>query len=216
METELQARPRSEDWRPWLLVWFRPRYTIRQFLDSAQPLRHSVAICMIAGTFNILQRALEKGIGGKTGIGELLPISVLTACTVGFLFYYLASVVLKVTGKWLGGQGTSADLRVALTRGVNAPAILLGLLWLLQLLALGKEVGAGDSMFDLYSFHDRLEFLFAVINLVLGIWFLIIAWKAIGEAHRFSAVKAFLSMLIPGVILVMLIAVATVVYSMVS
>lgn len=217
MEPELQTRPRSEDWSSWLLVWFRPRYTIRRFLDSERPLRHSVAISMIAGAFNALQRASERGIGDKYGIGELVPLSVLFGCAIGFVFYYLASMVLKATGKWLGGQGTSADLRVALTRGVNAPTILLGLLWLLQLLALGREVGAGDdSVFDIFSFRDRLEFLFAVINFILAIWILVIALKAIGEAHRFSAGKAFLCTLIPGLILVLAITVIAVIYSIAS
>lgn len=188
---------------PWWQIWIRPRNTIRAILESANPERHMILIAVLSGVINALNRTSIRNLGDQHSLTFIALLSLIGGSIAGIIGLYLTSAVLKITGGWLGGRGTYSDLRVAITRGVNAPATLIGLLWVLELILFGKEMFTTVTpRIDHSSTLSLTLLLISLLEVVLAIWVFVIACKSIGEAHQFSALKAFWSALIPGIILV--------------
>lgn len=202
---------------PWLSVWVRTRETIRQFLDSSNPTRNMIVIALLAGIVSALNQASSRGYLDNSSLGSLIFVVIAGGMIGGLVSLYFLSVVLQWTGGWLGGTGTSAELRVAITRGINVPAIMVGILWIPEILLFGQElfttemprVNASPLLTGLYYF-------LIVIEGILGVWSIFIALKAIGEAHQFSAWKALWSVIIPGIILVFIIFIIVIIASVAS
>ncbi|MDF2927568.1 MAG: hypothetical protein K0R57_6482 [Paenibacillaceae bacterium] len=187
---------------PWLSVWVRPRKTVRAFLDSAEPEKGMIPIAMLSGIINALNRASVRNLGDDTGLLSIFVVAILGGAFFGIIGLYLGSAIIKITGGWIGGQGEYSELRAAFTRGINVPTVLIGTLWVPELLLFGADMFTSEMpslagspvLYAIYCF-------FILLELVFGVWGFIISMKSIGEAHRFSAVKAFWSVLIPGGIL---------------
>ncbi|RCW44922.1 YIP1 family protein [Paenibacillus prosopidis] len=199
---------------PWLSVWVRTRETIRQFLDSSNPASNMIVIALLAGIVNALNQASSKGYLDDSSIGALIFVVIAGGMIGGLVSLYFLSFILKWTGSWLGGAGTSAELRVAVTRGINVPVIMVGILWIPELLLFGQELFTTEMpRVDASPILTGLYYFFLGIEVILSVWSIIIALKAIGEAHRFSAWKALWSVIIPGIILVFIICIIMIIAS---
>ncbi|OBZ11820.1 hypothetical protein A8L34_15945 [Bacillus sp. FJAT-27264] len=208
MNTELDLNntpPAKASLTPWLSVWTAPRRTIRGFLDSGNPRRNMIWLSMAAGFLSALGRASSKNLGDAMSLPTIFLMSIPAGIVGGLFTLYVGSFLLKIIGGWLGGQGSRAELQTALARGLFMPAVLLGLMWVPELLFLGKEMFTSE-MPSLESNMAALlvYFICVVLELVFGVWSFIITMKAIGEAHRFSAWKALLSSVMPILILLVL------------
>ncbi|MGM0883928.1 MAG: YIP1 family protein [Bacillota bacterium] len=202
---------------PWLRVWMRTRETIRHFLDSSNPTRHMIIIALLAGIVNALNQASSKGYLDDSSVGALIFVVIAGGIIGGLVSLYFLSIVLQWTGSWLGGTGTSAELRVAITRGINVPVIMVGILWIPELLLFGQELLTTEMpRMDESPLLTGLYYLFLGTEGILGVWSIFIALKAIGEAHRFSAWKALWSVIIPGIILVFIIFIIVIIASVAS
>lgn len=186
----------------WLTIWTRPRSTIRAFLESTHPKRSIIPLAMGGGVVYAINMASSRNMGDQMPLYMILLISLLVGSISGIIALYVGSFILKITGTWLGGEGSFGDLQVAIARGIAAPTILAGLLWVPELLLFGSE------MFTEYT--PRLEgslvlyilyLLLMLVEVILAVWSFVLSVKSIGEAHRFSAVKAFWSWMLPGLIL---------------
>ncbi|MFE4710532.1 MULTISPECIES: Yip1 family protein [unclassified Paenibacillus] len=208
MNTELDINntsPAKASLTPWLAVWTAPRRTIRGFLDSGNPRRNMIWLSMAAGFLSALGRASSKNFGDEMSLPTIFLMSIPVGIVVGLFTLYVGSFLLKIIGGWLGGRGSRAELQTALARGMFMPAVLLGLLWIPEVLFLGKEMFTSE-MPTLESNIAALVVYFTcvVLELVFGVWGLVITMKAIGEAHRFSAWKALLTCVMPFLILLVL------------
>lgn len=202
-QKDLQVNEEPKGIAPWLSVWTRPRDTIRQFLNSSNPTKHMIVIAMLSGVISSLNQASTKNQLDEMSWISLTIIIILAGMVGGIISLYLCSIILRWTGSWFGGTGTSVDMRVALTRGVNVVLILAGVIWIPELLLFGKEMFTADTpRIDDSAVLSGLLVFFSLIEVVLGIWGCIIGLKAIGEAHQFSAWKALWSVVVPVIILI--------------
>jgi hypothetical protein len=204
---------------PWFQIWIRPRETIRAYLNSADPGRGIIWLALAAGYLNGLDNASARNMGDKvTSMVHIYGGYAFGGVLGGLLTLFLGSWLLKVTGQWLGGQGTTPEVRVAIARGFFMPSILVGVLWIPQLLLFGSEMFTAETpVIDADPGLTALFYILMVIEFVLIVWMIVVGLKSVGEAHRFSAWRALAIVLISFVILLFaLIGIATVMSVIIS
>ncbi|WP_379133247.1 YIP1 family protein [Paenibacillus sp. sgz500958] len=196
---------------PWLTVWTAPRRTIRSYLESSDPGRNALWLSIIAGFSYSLNRASSNNTGDDMSLLMILLVSLIGGGIGGLLMFYLGSPLLRITGSWLGGKGTTPEIKVALARGVFMPSVLIALMWIPELLLVGKELFTAETPnMDSNILILVLYLLCIFVELVFGVWAMVVGLKAIGEAHRFSAWKALICMILPALMLVVLMVVLVV------
>ncbi len=192
------ARPPN----PWLMMFVRPRQTMRQILDGDST-RFVVALAMLGGVLTVLDRASFNGMGDRIAVSTIFAMAIPVGVLAGLIMLYLGGAVIQWTGSWFGGRGTVAEVRAALAWG-RMPFYWAGLLWLPYLGFFGGEV----FMSDLPSVMAQPWLLFVLINLAvlevgLGIWGLVTLVLAVAEAHRFPAWNS-LGSIVVGMVLVVI------------
>lgn len=103
----------------------------------------------------------------------------------GLIYLYVAGWLYKLTGSWLGGKGTFTDLKCAVGWS-QYPFILANI----------------ASFFGIFAVPNPwFQAFFGLINVILAVWGVVIFLNLAGEAHRFSAWRALLALII-GLILI--------------
>ena len=202
----VQTRPLN----PWLTMWLHPRATMRQILDT-DPTRLVIALAMVGGALNALDRASIKGLGDELSVPMIFAIAIPVGMIAGVIALYLGGALIRWTGSWLGGQASTGQVRAALAWG-RMPFYWAGLLWLPYIGLFGGEVFMGEMP----SVEAKPWLLFVLLNLavletVLGVWGLVTLVFAVAEAHRFPAwnslgsiVTAIVLVVVPLVVLTMI------------
>ncbi|MBB4826246.1 hypothetical protein HNO89_003505 [Sporosarcina luteola] len=190
-----QAAP--EKLNPWLAIWVRPKETIRYAIENI-PMGFITMLVAIVGIFDVLDRAVAKNLGDKIATPFIFLIALVAGPLFGILFWWIGSGIAYIFGKWLGGTGTYKDLRI--TYGiVNIIYIIGAVVWIPDLLILGS------SLFTDYVDGGIATVLWLMISsflsFVIVVWGFIALLFGVAEAHRFPVWKAFLTIIIPTVIL---------------
>lgn len=195
----------TEPSTPWLSIWTRPRATIRLIL-ATDPRRGVFRLAALWGIAEFLTLCSREGIGDTYSIPVLLALSLCGGTILGILGILVLTAVIAPVGRWLRGRGASAEVRAALA-WANVPAIWGLLLWLPRAALLGEEtfhplpaIVQGDPAALL--FYGFLQFLQVVITL----WGFAITLKCLGEAHGFSAWRAFVTLIVAGIVVILPIA----------
>jgi len=163
---------------------------------------HQVAIlAVLAGIGQALDRASSRNLGDALSLPVILIICAVAGPIGGFISLYVGGALLRWTGSWLGGQAYSEEVRAALAWS-SVPTVFSQALWIPELILVGKE------MFTSATPRTDANPLLAVfllgvvgVQIVLGIWALVILLKCLGEVHRFSAWRALVALLAGGLIL---------------
>ncbi|WP_162241903.1 YIP1 family protein [Paenibacillus sp. Leaf72] len=187
------------NWKYWFRVWIHPRQTVRHFLKHPGPFWPLVVIALFSGIFQFLDTGADNSWGNHIYLGLILLLAVLVGAPLGIGGLFLSGVLYKWVGSWFGGTATRHQMYIAFARGVLAPSVLIGLLWIPQFVLLGRGSFTDTLVYSggLASGLDlpggvlmTLSLLFAIIKIVLSIWVFIIMLHAVGEAHQFSAWRA--------------------------
>lgn len=199
------AQAASEPSTPWLSIWTRPRATIREIL-ATDPRRGIFRLAALGGISEFLSMCTREGIGDTYSIPVLLALSLAGGTVLGILGILIFTAVIAPVGRWLRGRGGSTEVMAALA-WANVPAVWGLLLWLPRAALLGGEtfhplpaIVQGNPQALL--FNGLLQFL----QVVLGVWGFAITLKCLGEAHGFSAWRAFLTLVVAGLIVILPIA----------
>jgi hypothetical protein len=124
---------------------------------------------------------------------------------LGFLKVYLGGGLAAITGRWLGGGATAEECRAAI--GWSAlPQIAALALWVPALAILGDEAFFKGTQVLTDSVALFATFVAVVVVWsALQLWSAVLRWKCLGEAHGFSAWRAFGADAIVVVVLVVLV-----------
>jgi hypothetical protein len=198
-----KAGPR-EPFDRWFSIWVAPRATIRQILDTNP--RAGVRTLVIAG--GVIE-ALGLPFTRRLTAVVPFPVALQTACAVvlvplfALIGLYFVGWLLSLTGRWLEGRGDSVAVRAAIA-WAYVPRIWSGLL-LLPLYILLAGGAYPDQAEDLSGnlLAGLVVGTIGFLEFVVAVWQLVILLKGVGEAHRFSAWRAFgallLSLLLLGI-----------------
>jgi len=189
---------------PWFSIWTQPRATIREILDT-DPRRHVLWLAMLGGFLSALGQASIKNWGDRLPLATILLLCAVGGGIIGGpLGLYLGGFLSRWTGRWIGGQATSEQLRAAIAWSY-VPVIWVGILWIPELALFGQEMFT--SVTPRMEANPSLAFVmigFGVLEIVVGIWTVMVALKCLGEAQRFSAWKALGNVLLALTVIVIL------------
>jgi hypothetical protein len=189
---------------PFFSIWIEPRATIRRIVDS-DPTRNVLALAAIGPAINSLISQWSAVINGTAHPSVLWPLwvafSVAIQAAFGILFLYIFAAVFRWSGSLLGGTATGVEVRAALAWS-QVPAIVAEIILLFALFA---GVPMPKMLPGRLPLIDPAFYKVMVVEGVLGIWGFIISLKCIGEVHRFSAWRAFLAILIPPIIVLVIV-----------
>jgi len=192
--TALSPPGPAEPLSPWFSIWTRPRATLRWILDSS-PRRHVKTLAMLGGVASGMAAA-------RTEIAaDLPPLAVLGGALLGgalggLIGVYLMGVLLRITGRWIGGRGDWSGVRAAVAWS-QVPAIWAILLWLPRVALLEGEVFHPDPA--AVQDHPASAIALMLIELTQGVaavWQFVVSLKCLGEAHSFSAWRSLLALIL--------------------
>lgn len=235
MSTEPEPSPRQL-FRSLSRVMVEPRATIRGILDSL-PDHFAVPLVIVAtisqylveDDFPRLVEKLRVVSVDVAGLIVLVSLAFVTIFTVAFFygFSFLASWI----GRLIGGTGTAEQIRSALAWGsvpwvwallYRVPA---RVIWGEPLIAVVHSSGDGTKLLEATAqplfFTSPIPhvdlfvpvLVFALLEATAAIWYLILISKCVGEAHGFSAWRAFGSLALS--VFIPLMAVLTVIFSVI-
>jgi hypothetical protein len=182
--TELATQP-----RPWFSMWSRPRATI-QSIVSRDPTHSVVPLAALSGISEALDKASTKSLGDSMDLPAIFVFAVVAGAISGVIGLYIFGYLLRISGKWLGGQSSSVNIRAAVAWS-SVPIIWALVLWVPELLLFGKDLftTAAPSI----TARPVVYFGFLSVELVVGIWSIVIFCKALGQVQAFSAWRALSS-----------------------
>lgn len=187
---------------PWLSIWLTPRLTIRRLLDG--PPRHREHILAIVVAFvDALNIAVVRDWGDRYAMSTILLIALATAPIRMVFYLYLYPALAWVTGRWLGGQGSIRDIRIA-TAWSFVPVFWLALLWIPQLVLFGDEVFKSEAPTIAASQWLTVGFYsFLLLEAIGTVWFVVVFLAALAEAQRVVFWRAIANVVLVGVVFVL-------------
>ncbi len=168
---------------PWFTMLTKPRAAIQQIIET-NPQKRVFLLASLWGIGHVILgnikfeslAAFLKGIGITVVLGSIIGIAGL----------YLSGWLVQKIGKILKGQGTPESVRAALAW--SAIPYLWGMLLLVPL---------GILMVSLMKSLVPVAF----ITTFIAVWSLVVVCKSVGQVQGFSAWKALLNLLVPGLVM---------------
>lgn len=168
---------------PWLQIWVHPKKTMRLILDT-NPRRIIIWLALIGGivsTFAWISYIWATH-PNLQDLNKTYPVIILLigGSAAGLIHLYVAGWLYRLTGSWIGGHGSFTDVKCAVGWS-SYPFILANSANILSLLS--------------FSFMWARIF-FGLLDALVALWGVIIFLNVLGEAHRFSAWRALLAVII--------------------
>ncbi|HZM69276.1 MAG TPA: YIP1 family protein [Candidatus Cryosericum sp.] len=190
--------PPQEPLNPWFSMWVMPRATMRQILDT-NPSRFVHLLAILVGIVEVMRSHLPNP-PFAFDLGVLLTVKAVVGALAGLFALYLWSMLIWMTGKWLSGKGNFIAVRAAVAWS-NVILIWSAMLWLPLIAYLGAEAFNLDPETILTEPSGLLLMIpLGLMAIVVGIWWLVVFMKCVGEAHGFSAWHSFGAFLIACII----------------
>lgn len=195
---------------PFTKIWTQPRAVVRQVIEEK-----STGFILLM----IVLAGFAVGLISTMGSEQAFPIlGILLGAVIIGPFGLVISIavgagIFFLLGKLFKGKSTYSEMFLAVLTG-QIPQI-----WLIPVVVLWMILFPEDYFLQpeemMPSVQEPLALVFLVILAVVSIWNFVIQCKAIGEAHQFSAWKAFIIIFIPSVLTVFIIAALFILFFMV-
>jgi len=192
--------PAQRTLNPWLAIWTRPRATIRQQVEH-DPEAWVLALVAMAGVGQLLGDASARSYGDRFDLPTLLFIALLAGPLLGILAAYVVGALLCWSGRLLGGSAHPAEIRAAIAWS-SVPYVASMLLWVPELLLFGEELFTeATPRLDADPGLQALLLAFVAAELLAALWAFVLFLKCLGQVQDFSAWRALLNLLLPGVLI---------------
>ena len=181
---------------PWISMWTNPRRTIREIVD-VDPKRNVLVLASVAGIGEALNDAAQQSSGDVFSFLSLLLILVVVGAIGGIFSLYISAALLSWTGNWIGGYGDSSEIRAAIAwSGITD--IWMMALWIPRLVLFGDEMFRSETpRMDASLYLTTAFWIMTAIQIILGVWSMVVYCKCLGEVQGFSAWKALGNTLLP-------------------
>jgi hypothetical protein len=174
---------------PWLTIWIWPRKTIREIVD-ADPGYRVTLLAMLAGFAQALSEATSENMGDTLSLPIIFLLCAILGPIGGLISLYVMAGLWRLTGSWLGGKASSQEVRAAIAWS-SVPVIWAMLLWIPYLAIFREEMFTSAMPRTESSLLLLLLLLgFGLVEIVIGLWRIVVLLQCLGEVHRFSAWRA--------------------------
>lgn len=189
----------GEELNPWFSIWLRPRATMQQIVDS-DPRRLVLLLAAVHGFSQTLDRASMRNLGDKLSVPVILAIALVAGPLVGWFGLYLGGVLMRWTGKWIGGRAPAEHIRSVLAWS-GVPLVWALLLLPIQLALFGREMFTTETPVMDASLPLTISFwTLAAVELAIGVWAAIVELHCLGQVQGFSAWRALGNILLTGAV----------------
>jgi len=163
-----------------------------------------IILVVIRGISEIFARMDFNDYGDNLTLIEIILISTIGGTLLGLIVLYFGSILIKWTGKPLGGQGTLSEIRTVIAWS-NAPILVLFVLWVTMIVIFGKDLFISNSiLLDTSSFHAIMYKFFFIVKFFLLIYSFVIFFKMLSEIQRLSIARTMVNMIFTGFVLYLL------------
>ncbi|SCY54638.1 YIP1 family protein [Alkaliphilus peptidifermentans] len=169
----------------WLNIWIKPKETVRAVINRNK--NRGIIFLVFFGSYATVLRIVSfSDLIRILSLREIF-LSVVVLGSIGALiFYYLVSVILQLTGRWIGGKATYKEIKL-----VNG-YISITAIWCLVILI---------PQIILVTLDKSTPPILTMFNILINIWIFIIYLKSLAEVQRFSAIKSLLNVSIVSLIM---------------
>jgi hypothetical protein len=192
-EIENSKGPELTDTQIFTEIWTSPKKVFR-FLTEYEYNKHTVWLMIVGGALE----ALERNFSGSGSFSIWLSVigGMVLGAALGWIGYWIAAFLIGLTGKWIGGKGSTTQLLrvVAYATLPNIPAAFL----LIPLIIIFGEGVFADNI-DIYQngyISGAIYWSFIGIQLVLGIWGIVITVAGVSVVQNLSPTMAFANLLL--------------------
>ncbi|MCX6899988.1 MAG: Yip1 family protein [Verrucomicrobia bacterium] len=183
---------------PFLTIWLSPRETIRRIVEW-NPNYCIIWLACLAGIGQVLDRSTMRDLGDKVPLAVLFAIALIGGPLVGLLQLYISSLLIRWTGRWLGGVATLRQLIAAVGWGMAPQAFAL-LLFVPAWLIAGRELFTKQTPY--MNAHPVLLIMLtalSVVEVILGVWSFVTTCHTVAEVQGYrSAWRGLGNMLLAG------------------
>ena len=182
-------------------IWILPNKVFK-FITEKNYDKFVTLLLALAGISRAFDRAEMKNMGDKMSIFAIVAICIITGLLFGWISYYIYSVLISWTGKWLKGTADTKSITRTLAYAM-IPSIIALIFLIPQIGVYGEEIFKSDG--DITSAGWILNILVyssKFIRIILGIWTLVLCVIGISQAQKFSIGKSILNLLLPAIIIV--------------
>lgn len=177
-------------------IWTSPRAVIK-YINENKYEKFVAILLILAGIARAFDRASTKDMGDTYSLWTIIGICVVLGGSLGWIAFYIYGLLLSWTGKWLKGQGDQKSI-VRMLAYAMTPMILTLLLVIPQIGIYGVEIFKSDGDITSAGLLSNIIFYGAMIlELVLGIWSLVLCVIGISEVQKLSTGNAILNLLLP-------------------
>jgi hypothetical protein len=181
-------------------IWTSPRKVFR-FINDTQYDKYVKVLLVLAGISRAFDRASMKDMGDNMSLLSIIGFSVLVGGLLGWISYYIYAALVSWTGKWLKGQGNTSSILRILSYAMT-PAIFSLIFLIPQIGIYGNEMFKSDG--DIISaglIANIFVYSSIIIELILGIWTMVLCIIGISEVQKISIGKSILNLFLPIIVI---------------
>ncbi len=178
---------------PWLSIWLNPGDTVQRILNNK---KIPVMLILLTGLSMNLDNSYFNSTGDTLSLSAILLIAIIFSPVTGYLFVWISTYLFSITGQWLGGTGSTKEIKpVVAWSGIFFAASLI--IRFLEILILGNEIfQTVQPTVENSTFLSILFIFLHLLDLAILIWWAVFMAVALGEIHSFSKLRGFFTMLI--------------------
>ena len=183
-------------------IWMSPRQVFK-FINQNGYTKFSTILLILGGITGALNSASTRNMGDIMPLWSVLIVCLIGGGVFGWLYFYIYAVLLSWTGKWMKGVGTTKSLFRMISYAL-IPSLLVLFTFILRIVLIGNEefqrnVDVFDSGFLITALFSFSLF----VEIVTGVWTLVILVIGISEVQKLSIGKSIVNLILPMVLLIM-------------
>lgn len=190
----------SHRMNPWFSMWFRPRATIENLIDTAREFDGWIFALILAGIGQKLGDAWLDSAAETSSVVKILVISSIGG-VIGAIFSLVVFgfLVLKI-GQFLGGTASRDNVMVALGWS-GVPFALSLLVWVPMLLLDGERMFSDVTELEVPALAVLVTYVsIGLFVLVISLWSAILFVISLSQVQKYSKWKSLVTSLLAGVI----------------
>lgn len=177
-------------------IWGQPRKVFRYLVHSGYN-KYQAPLFVLAGIARSLNRAANKNMGDQMELVTILGVAILIGGALGWLAYYIYAALLSWTGGWVKGQGSTSEI-FRVSAYALIPLVVSLVFMVPQIAIYGKALFQAESEWGETGMLTMLVFYTSVVlEVVLGIWTIVLYTVGLSEIQNFSIGKSILNLLLP-------------------
>ena len=182
-------------------IWMSPRQVFK-FINENGYTKFTTILLILGGITSALNSASSRYMGDIMPLWSVLIVCLIGGGIFGWLYFYIYAVLLSWTGKWMKGVGTTKSLFRMISYAL-IPSLLVLFTFILRIVLIGNEefqrnVDVFDSGFLITALFSFSLF----VEIVTGIWTLVVLVIGISEVQKLSIGKSIVNLILPGVLLI--------------